>query len=821
MFCMKLCRCALVLILLPLLSGAQQKDHGAYTVDHGIVYSDDGIPESPRWFADSRLAFQLDEAGIAQVDYYPAITGQTLATLFLRQLWDGFRYYLEQDGKTYKPVYAKSKVWPFGIESDWNFNGVVLKQRVMAVDEAIVLQIVVPDNIPSGIRFKLEFFENFALTRGSPDDFRFSNGGNPRKWEPWKFSADLNVLETNVLTTPLPSREHADPKPFQTYCLIAADFPQEHSERPINAKHLLKSPVLESGKTYSFVVGFDLSQEVLRTKSADLIKNLPQRIEQQVERYRKVAENSPQLKSPYAGLDDFISLAPGYHESLKITGHPGAIRAKTTSYWVWGWDGITSNYATAYWGDVVLIRDMLSFYEATADKDKGIGHGFDFDMKPNSISALPAQGMYVSLLQLYYANSGDIALVKQRYPFAKIIFDRMAAAEVGKTGLSKGTSLFPDFPEAMSETGDDISGFNNTVFYCAARSMEFLATLTGDKEQQKKAGAVARRFEKHFMSLFFNAEKKFIVSSIDAKTLQQRDSYNTNAIRWENNYCADLTDSMNVAALDFFKKNAVTAMGLREIPLWNKSYDMDANQLHCWWPATGEYFIRLINENNQKPLVDQWVKWVSYWIKHLSVPEGISYYIETDEPEFDRWTSLKGTWQGYSMRGWYQAAMHGVVGVGTDAGGVTFYPYDGEEMTLTGLNYRGKKFDIEWKGRGRYIESIEAAGMIIKGTHKLPADVYKNKERISVVVKRVEANPYPVTVATGVAVALQDYKYSDGVIRANLDGVGFTRLKFNAARLPVVKVKGRRVPVVYNAELHTAFIELNLRPGDMQAIEIR
>ena len=118
---------------------------------------------------------------------------------------------------------------------------------------------------------------------------------------------------------------------------------------------------------------------------------------------------------------------------------------------------------------------------------------------------------------------------------------------------------------------------------------------------------------------------------------------------------------------------------------------------------------------------------MSYWTEKLTVPEGISCYIDTTEPEQDRWDTLCGSWQAYSIRGWYQAAIHGVVGVGADAGGITFYPYEGEEMELKGLHYSDKILDIEMCGRGRYIESIEADGKIIRGTNKLPSDVFGNK----------------------------------------------------------------------------------------------
>lgn len=422
----------LLLILLPTFSNAQFSNDHPYTVENGIIYSPKGIPQQPRWFADNRLAFQFDERGISQVDYYYSGAGQNLPTLFLRQLWDGFRYFIEQDNKTFKPDYTSSKVWPFGVESEWNFEGAIINHRVMAVDESIIIQLVVPDKIPGNLRFKLEFFESFALTKGSSDDLRFSNGTTSRQWDDWEFSTGANTLHGSVISYPQPTKKIPNQKPFKIYCLIGADFPLEHSVSQVNHKHSLKSQSVEAGKTYNFIISFGQSKPELVDKNKLLVDSLTQIIQKQFERYNRVAENSPVLVSPYTELNNFISLAPMYHESLKILKTPGALRAKTSNYWVWGWDGMTSNYATAYWGDVEHIKNMLHFYEVTADSLEGIGHGFDFDMTPSSTSALPAQGMYVTLLQLYYANSGDINWVKERYPFAKTIFNRIALSEVAE-----------------------------------------------------------------------------------------------------------------------------------------------------------------------------------------------------------------------------------------------------------------------------------------------------------------------------------------------------------------------------------------------------
>ncbi|HEY4208681.1 MAG TPA: hypothetical protein VGM31_17765, partial [Puia sp.] len=715
----------LLMILLACCShpGFTQK---SYVLKDGLPYAASGLPVSPLWFADSRMAFSFDDAGIQQLDYYSPIAHQNQPTIFLRQLWDGFRYYLLKDGKRYKPHFSNSTIWPFGIESDWLFGPATIHHRVMAVDEGVVIQITTPSDLPSGITFSLEFYELSGLSRGSDDDLRYTNAQFTRKWLPWRFDTAGHRLTGGFTSNPVPSAAQKGIASFDTWCVLGSSFPLQHIPRGINPKHILVSPELAPGKTYTFLLSFGNSQEAAIQRNQRELANLDQRIERQFSRYRQVLERSPILESPYPALNDFIRMAPMYHESLKIIQTPGPVRAKTTNYWIWAWDGLTSNDAVGYWGDTAYLRNTLSFYEKKADTTYGIGHALEYDNSTSGAAPLPEQGMFITLLQLYYQHTHDIATVKERYPFAKKIFSRLAGTEVQGTGLCKGSSVFPDFPVAMEENGNDISGFNNTVYYATARSMQWLAGLVGDKALQKKAGEISSRIERHFLPLFFNKEKGFIVSSIDATSLAQRDSYTINSIRWENDFCRDLVSPIDTACLSFFSKYCVTPMGIREIPTWSKAYDKDANQFHDWWPATGEYFMRLINQFDKPALINEWIGWVGYWTGYLTCPEGTSNYIETNTPEFDRWTSQKATWQAYSTRAWYGAALHSVVGVDADPGGITVYPYSGEEMTLKGMHYLGRRLNIHMKGSGPYVDSITVNDITLKGTCKIPDDIYRS-----------------------------------------------------------------------------------------------
>jgi hypothetical protein len=786
-----------------------------YRVEKGVIICDKGIPEPPRWFADSRLAFGFDGSGITQVDYYNPASKTFSKTVFLRQLWDGFRYYVEQNLLTYKPEYSNSKIWPYGIESEWNFRGIILKHRLMAINESIVLQLIVPDEVPADLRLKIEFYEAFGLSNGSPDDLRYFNGSVIRKWFPWQFFPDSNILLGGFSEN---SNDHETGA--NLFIGIAADFKISQYKTFSNAKHILKSLILESGNIYNFVISFNSSKEKLIDESQALTTNLDQLIREQTDRYQKIVENSPVLISPYYELNDLVSLIPMYHESLKVKGYPGAIRAKTTDYWVWGWDGMTCNNSTAYWGDLQHIKDMLEFYKSTADPEKGIAAAYQYNMSIDAFSALTAQSMYITLLQLYYTYSGDLAEVEKYFAFAKQIFKQIISRESSDLGLCESRSLFPDFTNFMLETGHDLSSFNNTVFYCAVRSMEYLSAIVGDMDQQEQATSFVRKIEKNYLLLFFDPHKDYVVSSIDSKTLQQRSTYCAGAIRWENNYIRELTESINNKCLNFYEENLITKTGIREVPIWSYSYDKDANQLHCWWPATNEYFSRLINLNNRNDLTEQWIEWVSYWSKHLTVPEAISCYFETDEPEFDRWNSLKGSWQAFSMRPWYQGIIHGVVGVDVDAGGITFYPYSGKEMTLKGLNYKNKKFDIEMTGCGPFIETIDVGGMLIRGTNKLPTDLHPNIQHVKVRVNRTEINPYPLSIVYGTAVELSEYSYANESIKAMLRGAGTCRLKIRAQTAPHIKIDGKYVNSIYNPELQLATVELNMRKGKLQHIQV-
>lgn len=783
----------------------------SHKVKKGGIYSKKGIPEEPRWFADGRLSFEFSGHGVTRVHYfYPA---KTLSShvIFYQRLWDGFRFYVERDGLSFKPELGACCIWPYGMTGDWALGDCIFRLSVLAVNEAIAVQLETPSATPQGMAFKMEYYDQFALTPADRGDLRMADMGAERVWRQWRFDEERNMLLGGFEDTPrdgLPGAEVG--------VAIAASFPLQYACKRPNTKRILKSGSLEPGKAYSILVDFSCGRDTVAQAREKLIA-LPESIAVQQHRYERVAASSPVLISPYRQLNDFISLAPLYHEASKIPGIPGAVRASNVHYWVWGWDGMTSNHSTAYWGDLEHIRGMLALYEQTADPAKGIVHAFRYDMIPDTFSALPAQGMYICLLHQYWGLSGDRDTVSRHYAFARLTFRRIAATESGDTGFCKGTSLYPDFPDCMQETGNDLSAFNNTVFYCAARAMESLAAFMDDAKTQREALDTALKMERSFTKLFFEEEKGFVVSSVDAGTHKKRLTFNLSALKWENNYLQDLLAAVNAPCIDFIGEHLVSSSGLREIPVWDSSFDGDANQLHCWWPVNSEYFIRMANAFDRTDLIEKFIGYIGRWTKKLCCPEGISYYTETDEAEADRWNTLKGAWQAYSIRGWYQAVMHGIVGVDVDAGGVTFYPYSGSGMKLNGMPCRGQLLDIKMMGAGQYIRRIDVNGRPVTGTHKLPADCLGRDNRVKIIVRRMDTRPEDLWLKQAAGVEISIFQSTGHEIKARVRGAGQCRILFGADRDPCAVVDGKDCPVQYDTIAKLATVEILFeRYGDKE-----
>lgn len=669
-----------------------------YKVERGIIYSDGGLPHVPRWFCDGRVAFQADNEGLGDVDFFNPKTKGSYK-LFHKRFWGGMRFYAVEDGERHGIRPEKCELLPFGYKSEGKYGTFCV---YTANDSLYFLFTPVKD-----CDFEIQFYDEYLFVPddSSKPDIRYR--GAPRKW------SEIHI-ENNTLTLNY-TENGAD-----TSAVFSSD--KEMSVKKLKDKYIITLTGLSAGSETCCAV-------CLCTEGIKTYENYADIIAAQFERYEKVAEKAPVLQSGHKYLDNFFALAPMYHESLKTTDIKGAMRAQSSHYWVWGWDSMTSNNACFYWGDADFIGEMLECMKKYSS-ESGIEHAFGYDMGPAGKAAPPAQGMYITMLENYMLAGGDY---KKYYGFAKFIFALIADTEVENTGLCSGTSLYPDFRNLIHENGNDISTFNNTVSYCAIRSMQRLAAAYGDTETEKCAREFGDRLRKNFNKALFNEELGFYDSSADIDGYVKRNVPSNNAVKWESNDCYDLVSEHLGECRDFYRKHLVSASGLRPLPEWSDCYDADSNQLHCWWPVMSEFFIRAVNSADDVSLIEKYISWIEYWTEKLMCPEGISCYCNDYNVPLDNWNAMSGIWQGYNIRGFYNAVIHGIVGIDFDCNGLNFYPYSGDEISIKNLHFGKRRLSVKICGNGKSLRSVILNGENLGAVKNVPYRKLKENNEIEVI----------------------------------------------------------------------------------------
>ncbi len=726
-----------------------------YSVKNGVIYAKGEIPYAPRIFTDGRLTFSYDRFGIPEVHY---MSGKTIMRdsfkILERDVFSALTYYVVIDGIRYLPEPESCEIYPYGIFITFHARGMKFGYSVTALKQQLVATLTVPKDATGEIRFACEFYDSNRFIPTDTNEFRNKALGRTRTWHPFRmetgeYKASFTQSGANYPDAVVSLDFYAD------FTFTAEKLGVNDSVR----NNLLSEPLSEGMHSYFFAIDNEERLNAAREHAA------------QKKRYRKQMRNAPVLTSGFPMLDRFFSLVPAYMESLKVAEFPGTLKAKNLQYWVWGWDILTYSMAYAAMGDTSFMRDALQFFGEFSDK--GIVHSFSRKIHGSKDINMPSTSLYAILLYNAYVATGDKTLLKKHYKTAVHFFDLILEGEVGDTGFILGRSLYPDYPDLIGETNNDLSSFNNTLYYCALRDMEYLADLMDDKDNLANYRRILALQEEHYLSYFEDTEKGFPVTSVEATTLEQRKVYYANSVKYENEYLLDILRPVLKENMQFFQEHLICRAGIRPIPVTDPAYDGDGNQLHYWFPVTGEYYLRLANRVGDGEAVTQWVSWISHWAERLMCPEGVNCHADTENPALDGWTCLNGSFQAFSMRPWYLGALQNVLGVLIEDGTLTLTPADIPPYTLENLQTKKGKAKIISKGKGAHIASVTVNGKKLCGTYKIPDDLLTGDDEI--VVKKNE-KPQKTVLLSAFGASLTDYENGS----ATLSGYGTVRVVFES-----------------------------------------
>ncbi|MBA3683815.1 MAG: hypothetical protein H0W72_01005 [Planctomycetes bacterium] len=426
--------------------------------------------------------------------------------------------------------------------------------------------------------------------------------------------------------------------------------------------------------------------------------------------------SAPQPEGLPPLLASFAKQAPALLRAAMPADLPGALRSSYNSYWVWGWDTLVMAHTDSLISGPRRVGEILDLMARHAHPAHGFGHAFDGQMRVTLTQALPAQGLFAVAAWGQWAVAGDLAPAQRHWPLL-VAWLRRSLALPARDGLIPGIAMFPDHPQDVGQTGDDLSTFNNAIFFQACRCIEHLAGALDDAATATAAADAAEACRLGFRRRLWDAKRGFWCDSLDATSLRRRPSYPAHAIIWVTPFARELVGDAEAAA-DFMERNHRCAGGLRMYPSWDPAFNADGNQLGQHYPPGQDpLYVRLMATTGRQQRLREWLAWVETYWSSLTVPEGCTLDAQNDGPQRP---DLPGGRQMFSVKAWYDVLIGAILGIGCDPSGLTVEPGLDGPLAWRGLPLHGRRWTIDVTGRGPHLARVVVAGTPWTGTHKVP-----------------------------------------------------------------------------------------------------
>ena len=443
-----------------------------------------GLPQTH--FSNGRLfATVAPHGGITDLSYWG---NQHLgAAHFFRgdplSAWNKlFRIAIVLGEKRLYPVLHETRLFPFGLRGQGEVEGIPFQYDLLLLPDTLVQRVEFLGDLGNQT-IGLEILHQEAITAVQIEG---------RTWSDLAFRPECNALVASC--TDVKTAAKADDALAQegfdtstrdmeaTTTWVAASCEAPLSVRRgyhARSKYYLKSAMAERRRLACCVV-FAGKKEDLEKRLGRLASSVHAECDDLLRGYEAGLAERPRISTGSPVLDSAFGQYPAVIDRLKVADRPGAVRATASGYWVWGWDGMMPLISSTLANDPAHTADVLRFFHQTRDPKIGLPHAFTTAFTPSLKGPFPAQAQYICGLYLYVAMTGDLALAREVWPTCRFILDRCRENEAGGTGLVTGNALWPDFPEAMEENGEDISSMNNSLLYQGLRGMEYLAAALGE-----------------------------------------------------------------------------------------------------------------------------------------------------------------------------------------------------------------------------------------------------------------------------------------------------------------------------------------------------
>lgn len=615
-----------------------------------IPFFPKGIPLDRVCFSGGRVSADIARhGGLTGIKYYgrQALNATSMFEADLISAWKQlFRLFVQIDDKMYYAEFNDTSIFPYGYESFCSFEDVSIKHTLTLVNDALIFEVFVISAPPEkNISFVMTITENCV-----------KDGPSTRQWTSFYIDNECNSLIAKAIDKNSQPREAEYLTQRNWFGQKKNDSAETFTALTSSNKMIMKKTPKAFEKDYTritplesygnFVILFGYNENKLKNR----IKEIQNSARSECSKLRTEYKNNQSIQTTVSCKDktiqSLINNTRNILESLKVKDIPGGIRAADSTYWIWGWDSMVYSDAIMLSGDHKFIEDMLEFFLQKAHSKMGIFHNIDLAGDPSLGMAHAAQTLYCVMLYNYYIFSQNTAVVEKYYPFARKIILRALDDEVGSSGLLKGVALYPDFPEYLDQTANDISSFNNSIGYQAVRCMEKLSSLLGEKEDSKFFHNFAEKMNISFNEILFDEEKGFYLDSVSSDDFSPRCHYPVYAILRITSFADELVVGKIERIAKFMNDNLRVRTGVCILPHWDSSFMAEGNQLGMYMPVTEGFYRHMMRRGGYEESLMQVMsqEWLRIMIPEALAAEAVNHGITPDNP---------GRKQAFCLNAWY------------------------------------------------------------------------------------------------------------------------------------------------------------------------
>ncbi len=729
-----------------------------------------------------------------------------------------FRMHLIIDGRRHYLTMTDSKLYPFGFRSRCEVDGVAVEHELLLLPDAIVQRAKVVRN-PRKLPVQLEVLHQESCV---------AVGGAHRAWDDFAFDKKRNALITccrdenpNVYRggdslaqfklRELGFEVHDAPK-AETWIGIGCDLPLT-ATRGYHARskqYLISKP--GTNASLAFFMLFNSSKSGFDKRLRQLTKSVHAECAELVDGYERRLKARPQVDVDNPTLNSFFMQQPEVIRHMELPDRPGAFKATLAGYFLWGWDGMTPTIPCALSNDSETTAAVLRFWQEVCHPRIGIPLQLTTAFEARLNNAFPAQCQFIASLYHYVATTGDLSLAKELLPTCELILAQCRKDEVKESGLVAGPALWPDFPEAMEENGDDISSLNNSLMYQGVRAMEYIYTTLGKTKAAEECREWAKRLRANFVKYLYDEKKGYFISSCSSKDFTPRKHYCCQAIFWITPFARELVSHAPDRIAAFMDAHLRSAKCLLSLPRWDNAWMADGNQLGASYPTADYFYLNVHKLVGDAKGLDAWLGDVEWFWKRHTAPEALTPEAEN---EHEMGPDNQGCKQLQACSTWYASLYMGLAGMDFDHEGITFTPWGDRNVSIKGLQLRGTCVDLVVSGRGAHIGSLKLNGTPLPaGSRKISWSAFKGKAAKIEVVRSDKVPKHPVIIRAD-ALRLSSCATAPGRLLARVGGDISGELVVQTTKTAKVRIDGTPQKLPFDAATQSVTIHYEPRQGDM------